>query len=121
MPFGKYAHRTLDEIPLDYLRWAVEHARAEWLRDALAEEIHRRERAHADHHSSEHAHDTTTDPPPRSNGIPTLATAQEFVTAALHSLARRYHPDAAGGDSERMIAINNCADWFRMLARRYLH
>jgi curved DNA-binding protein CbpA len=30
----------------------------------------------------------------------------EVIRAAFRSLARKYHPDVAGGSAERMVALN---------------
>jgi DnaJ-class molecular chaperone len=40
----------------------------------------------------------------------------EIVKAGVRSLAKVHHPDT-GGNHQRMVAINNAAEWLREKAR----
>jgi len=46
----------------------------------------------------------------------TLKLVEEIASAGVRSLARIYHPDA-GGDHDKMVTINNAANWLRATAR----
>jgi hypothetical protein len=39
--------------------------------------------------------------------------ASEMITAGKKSLCRKYHPDT-GGSTEKMVAVNLVAEWFRL-------
>jgi hypothetical protein len=45
-----------------------------------------------------------------------LQVIDEIISAGVRSLARTHHPDV-GGDHQRMVTINNAADWLREKAR----
>jgi len=49
-------------------------------------------------------------------GLIDLKVIDEIISAGVRSLARTHHPDA-GGDHDKMVAINNAADWLRERAR----
>jgi hypothetical protein len=105
MPFGRYRGRRICHLPDDYLTWLIENID---LRQPLLGHIERelKHREEAEVHAHDRRRRTTCDP----------EAAEELIGAGLHVLARRYHPDA-GGDHQRMVAINNAADWLRLQAR----
>ena len=42
MPWGKYVNKKIEDLPLDYLKWAVINFEAGELRDYLTRELRRR-------------------------------------------------------------------------------
>jgi len=42
-----------------------------------------------------------------------LKIVDELITAGLRALARKAHPDIAGGDADRMSSINAAGRWLR--------
>ncbi len=95
MPFGKWRGLPLTEIPESYLSWVLEVAR-EPLRTAILRELARR---------------GASEPP-----VPGLdlridpVAALDLIDAGRRALARKHHPDVAGGDAARMATINDTAD-----------
>lgn len=97
MPFGKYKGTPINEVPDErYLRWVMTVATSEWLREAIQEDLDRRE---------------GKTPPPPGGG----ADLQELIARGRKLLARRYHPDRNGepNATEVMKGINLMADWLR--------
>jgi hypothetical protein len=106
MPWGKFKGVPLDEIDTDYLVWVKDVAEATrpGLRLDVEAELARRRRAHE-----------PPPPPPRSRirPCPDPAVAAAIVAAGLKVLARKHHPDLAGGDVQVMQTVNATADWLR--------
>ena len=105
MPFGKFQGWPIDELPDKYLWWLLGlqdlHAP---LRSALCDEQQRR-----DHGAEDRRHVKKRAPRPD--------IVDELVGVGLRSLAKRYHPDVAGGDGEKMKSLNGAADWLNAQAR----
>ncbi len=98
MPFGQFKGLPLRLIPNRYLEWlASRPALRPPLRGAVFAELARR-RVGAE--------------VPGLAGAPDPEVVDDLVTAGYRSLAQRHHPDA-GGDGERMKAVNLAADWLR--------
>jgi len=47
---------------------------------------------------------------------PPAADIKEFASLGRREAARKYHTDRAGGDQERMVRMNQVADWLESLA-----
>jgi putative quorum-sensing-regulated virulence factor len=99
IPFGKYRGAQVSELPFNYLEWLTSIELLEPLRTAVKAEYERRL----------HAQD-------KWSGPIDLKVVDEIISAGVRSLARTHHPDA-GGDHQKMVAINNAADWLREKAR----
>jgi len=103
MPWGKHRGTPIDQIESSYLIWALENADLPpSLAQAIAAELRSR---------------FGSPPPPSSPPSwrspcpdPVLATA--VITAGLHVLARRHHPDV-GGDVRTMQQLNAVAEWLK--------
>jgi hypothetical protein len=105
MPFGKFRHWPLPNVPTDYLLWLEENIQLrEPLRTAVRRELELRE----------------WDPEPCAvaKGV-TLTIApddvpltQDLVNAGYGSLALRLHPDR-GGSNEGMKRLNALAEQLR--------
>jgi hypothetical protein len=102
MPFGQHKGLPLEQLPNDYLDWLVslQNLRKK-LRVGVDAELERRL--------------FLQDHP----GCINPRLVDEIVGAGLRSLARKYHPDS-GGSTERMQAVNVCADWIKSQAREAL-
>jgi hypothetical protein len=98
MPFGRHKGERLEDLDDDYLRWL---AGLDDLREPLKSAVK------AEWESRIFA----SDEPAVSYGL-----ADELISAGVRSLAKKYHPDL-GGDTERMQAVNACADWLRSQVR----
>lgn len=105
MLFGKYRGQLLVELPDSYLRWLVS---LDDLREPLRSHVH----AEWTRRESEDAGHTTT----RPAACPDPTISAELISAGLHSLALQHHPDR-GGNPEKMVVINGCADWLRRQLR----
>src|SRR5437867_2645636 len=84
MPFGKWKHRPLTEVPYDYLCWLLGEVD---LRPALEVAL----RAELDRRNG-----TQRQAPPPIHKLPagvTLTDALELIGAGRRSLAKRHHPD----------------------------
>ena len=99
MPFGKYRGAMVNELPFNYLQWLTGLELLEPLRTRVRNEYEKR------------LHDQS-----QYEGPINLAVVDEIIGAGVRSLAKTYHPDA-GGDHEKMVGINNAADWLREKAR----
>jgi len=94
MPFGRHRGEPLDRLPADYVEWLLTIDLREPLRAHVAQEAARRR----------------GERPSRSAPDPVIAG--ELVSAGLHVLARRHHPDT-GGSHTAMTAVTAAADWLR--------
>ena len=99
IPFGKYRGKQVKELPFNYLEWLTSIELLEPLRTKVKEEYERR------------LFDQS-----RWEGPIDLKVVDEIISAGVRSLARTHHPDS-GGDHEKMVQINNAADWLREKAR----
>jgi hypothetical protein len=100
MPFGKWRHRLLTEIPTDYLYWAYEVCNLRpGLRQAVEAELRRR----AQEQDPAHAQ--------RQTG-PDLAG---IIGKWWRELVMKHHPDR-GGDTKVMQALNNAHKRLKELA-----
>ena len=111
MPFGKFKGAAIGELADAYLLWlcTIEIFDGR-LRAAVQREVDRRRLAEEGRDQERRA-----DFVDRLNA-PRPEVADELVGAGLRSLARKYHPDM-GGDSRRMVEVNNAADWIRAQVR----
>jgi hypothetical protein len=91
MPFGKYRGRQVNELPFNYLEWLTTIDLLEPLQAYVNQEYAKR---------------------CRGKDLIDLTAVDEIVSAGVRTLARLYHPDV-GGDHQKMVAINNAADWLR--------
>jgi hypothetical protein len=101
MPFGRHKGTKISELPDDYLQWLLSIDLRQPLKSAVENEYRERE---------------CTDDDDDATPVNALVV-DEIVTAGVRSLAKKFHPDA-GGDHERMVVINQAADWLRQQARR---
>jgi hypothetical protein len=99
IPFGKYRGTSVTELPFDYLQWLTSIDLLDPLRAEVKKEYGARL---CDQRQYE--------------GLIDLEVIDEIISAGVRSLARTHHPDA-GGDHDKMVAINNAADWLRERAR----
>jgi hypothetical protein len=99
MPFGRHRGELLTNLPDEYVEWLRSLDLHDPLRSAIEAEAKRRGLLSDDDHSA-----------------PDLALVEATINAGRRTLARRDHPDL-GGEHERMVAINNCADWLLAQAR----
>lgn len=106
LPFGKYRGVDIRVVPKDYLLWLSTLDLRDPLRKALDVELRRR--------------DAPPPPPPRQppprRACPHPEVARQVIATGLRHLARRHHPDV-GGDHEKMVALNACADWLNEQCR----
>ena len=99
IPFGKYRGTPVTELPFDYLQWLTSIELLEPLRTEVQKEYGKRLCDQSQY-----------------EGLIDLEVIDEIISAGVRSLARTHHPDA-GGDHDKMVAINNAADWLRERAR----
>ena len=98
MPFGKYRGTQIRELPFNYLEWLTTLELLEPLQTRVQEEYEKR------------LYDQGRE------GAIDLSVVDEIVKAGVRSLAKVHHPDT-GGNHQRMVAINNAAEWLREKAR----
>lgn len=92
LSFGKYKGKQVSEVPTEYLLWVRNYDR-----QSMAEvERVLRER--------------------KELAAPTIARAEEVITAGKQSLAKKYHPDC-GGTNQEMQEVNVAADTLLKLAK----
>ena len=108
MPFGKYRGRLLRDLPGWYVEWLREQS---YLRDPLKSALDAEAARRIDENRGTDFHTETPDVCPD----PQIANA--VITAGLHALAKRNHPDRAG-DHARMVAVNLCVEWLREKVRK---
>jgi hypothetical protein len=98
MPFGKYRGHRLSEIPADYFLWVLNEASAAkpWLREAIEEELNRRD-------------------DPGAGAYEAPADLRGTIKTWFAGLARDYHPDRIGGDGREMKALNEAHERLRKL------
>ena len=99
MPWGKHRDIPIKQIESSYLVWALENAN---LQPSLAQAITAELRSRFG------------PPPPPSwrSPCPDPVLAGAVITAGLHILARRHHPDC-GGDLRTMQQLNAVAEWLK--------
>jgi len=105
MPFGKYKGRPLATLPDGYLVWLTGLSD---LREPLASEIARE--------IERRAYERSASSPSYPSPCPSPELAGELITAGFKTLAKRLHPDA-GGNHEKMLLLNNTAEWLRSRLR----
>jgi hypothetical protein len=119
MPFGKYRGCHVDEVPANYLEWAVkQQGLDESLRRCIKDRLRRVacvrvegpiawprdwDRLAAEWRAFKDAYHRT---------------ARESLTAAYRETAERYRPDR-GGSPEAMAAVNELHDRFHELIERW--
>ena len=107
MPFGKYRGLRVSDIPDQYLIWLLSlSALREPLLSHVRSEAKRRRLRRDQSHVGANPHGCCSDP----------ETAIQVIDAGARSLANRHHPDR-GGEPEKMVLINTCADWLRAQIR----
>ena len=107
-PFGRHRGERVSDLPDEYLLWLSSvDIRNSKLHAAVLEEIERRR--------LEEERSGRDDFVDRLNA-PRLEVAEQLIGAGLRTLARKHHPDA-GGDSRKMVELNNAADWLRQRVR----
>ena len=94
MPFGRYAGRPLDALPDDYLEWLATLGN---LREPLRTRVERESRRRLG------CAEAATPSLPLAPEI--RLAAECIVSRGYRALATEHHPDA-GGDHERMVALN---------------
>jgi Putative quorum-sensing-regulated virulence factor len=103
MPFGRFKGQPLTALPDHYLTWLCSLELREPLRSAVADEVRRRQVPAAL-------------PPLPPDAMP---WAESIVALGVRRLARRHHPDIAGGASTlTMQRINLAAQWLRAVLGR---
>lgn len=109
MPFGKYKGMKIRDLPDGYLQWLGTLPNLDaCLRAAIGHERERRRLY------------TQEDLPlaPTLMLAPALRpVAEEFISAGLRAMARRYHPDIRGGSHESMVRVTEVAEFFRQQVR----
>jgi len=121
MPFGRHKGEPLDEIPDSYLRWLLHRADLrEPLRSDVQDELRRRFQDEEDTHRAYKNQQYRQQSAPRRHTVPNVADVEDLITHGLRTLAKKFHPDLAGGDLARMQGLNHAADWLRARARELL-
>jgi hypothetical protein len=102
--FGKHKNKLLEDVPCDYLAWALENCNniSMWLKAAIARELERRIDARAEE----------APPPSPSCG---LVDIRGVISSWYREMSLRFHPDRGGSD-EAMKAINHAYDRLKQLA-----
>jgi hypothetical protein len=99
MPFGKYEGERLEDIPLDYLAWVLEHLTK--IDPVLRRQIRQVLRQAQEDEEPE---------PPRAQPQPGPPVQwPEVIRTWYHGLARDYHPDR-GGSVQAMQVFNEAHD-----------
>jgi Putative quorum-sensing-regulated virulence factor len=111
MPFGKHKGHPIPDLPDAYLTWLVTIELHDPLRRVVLDELQRRALG------SWRREDRRREPAASRTAAPPIEIVNELVGAGLRSLARKYHPDLAGGDTRKMQQINGAVDWLRERAR----
>jgi hypothetical protein len=101
MPFGRHYGLPVNDLPDAYLAWLLTIDLREPLRAVVIAEAELR--------------GLLLHPAPPT--APLRDVAEQLVTAGLHALARRHHPDL-GGDLATMQDLNAAADWLRGRVRK---
>ena len=100
MPFGRFRGERLEDVPDAYVRWLLAIELRDPLRTAVLAEAELRGLV----------------PHSAPQGAPRRDVAEQLVTAGLHALARRHHPDV-GGNVRTMQDVTTVASWLRARAR----
>jgi hypothetical protein len=100
MPFGRHGGSPVSDLPDAYLAWLLTIELRGPLRAAVIAEAALR--------------GLMLDTAPV--GAPLRDVAEQLVTAGLHTLARKCHPDV-GGDVRTMQDVTRAAAWLRQRAR----
>jgi hypothetical protein len=102
MPFGKYRGVPLRDIPLEYLGWLLTIDLRPALEESVRSEIERRT---VRYEAPSYIYARCLPKGVRVSDVLAL------IDAGRRSLAKRHHPDVAGGDTETMQTINRAADF----------
>jgi hypothetical protein len=105
MPFGKYKGTRVSDLPDSYLEWLLA---LDDLREPLKSAVESEYRVRFSRRRYEYEKPQL----PKTLPGPARDTAIELITVGYRSLSRKHHPDA-GGDHEKMLLVNQAADWLR--------
>ncbi len=113
MPFGKYKQKSLDEIPVGYLRWLLRECDLDaWLRAAVAAEVRRRGAGpDEDGHRPPGPADPSRSPAGKAAA---LVDVRSVVKRWFGEMSLTYHPDRGGSDAA-MKAVNHAYERLREL------
>jgi len=141
MPFGKHSGAEIKDLPGDYLKWLYEevHILSEPLWKKIHQEYARRwgrkkaERFRLERHGQrkptrhrrprKQQRQEQATPKSRRGPVQEIADSQpqlfrELIEAGYRTLAKRYHPDVAPGDTaaaEKMRLLNRIMETLRGL------
>jgi uncharacterized protein (DUF3820 family) len=93
LEFGKYAGRSISDVPEQYLRWLLEHNGK--IVAAVKAELEFRE----------------------TESLANLSMEERIVEAGFRALALKCHPDRDGGSHEEMLELNATTEKLRRRAR----
>lgn len=102
IPFGKYKHQRIKDVPSSYLAWLCAQ---DWVREplktAIAEEYDRRCHARANDRSYQSL-----------LPVSVSLAAENIIQTGYRQLSKKLHPDT-GGTHESMLELNAAVDWLR--------
>jgi hypothetical protein len=106
MTFGKYKGQLIQDVPKDYLEWAVSKIvdMDPALKHAIRLDLTRRARPGARPPPSAEA------PSEQTVLAKTRESLDQIVGRWYRQASRRYHPDC-GGTADQMIVVNGCREF----------
>jgi hypothetical protein len=107
MPFGKHKGRPISTLPDSYLAWLTSLPD---LREPLRSEVEREIEWRTG------ARESSSSPSSYASPCPSPELASDLIAAGFKNLAKRLHPDV-GGSHEKMLLLNNIAEWLRSRLR----
>ena len=118
--FGTHDGVRVEDVPTSYLTWmarTIDGLSADERRIIEAECLQRGENCRSRYSRRDHSTPKSPTMASLPSGVtPTLLL--DVIAAGRQTLARRLHPDA-GGDTERMKAVNVAADLLEQQARQF--